>query len=128
MRNDDEMIVPNIQLVHNRIVPCSFDITARIWISNNLYTCVKALKEHKKFVNSLVKLKNKEYVVSGSNDHTLLLWNSCIYYKYEKNFLIILTYIRMLMSKFIEGKTLKVIINKGSSSKNISFYEKESTH
>ena len=79
LTNHEGLVVQTIQLARNRMASCSFDLTIRIWISNNPYTCVKILKGHKRWVNSLLELRDKNYIVSGSDDHTLRFWNSYTY-------------------------------------------------
>ena len=70
-----------ITLPNNRIASCSNDETIKIWKSNKPYddTPIKVLEGHSKSVISLLYIKEKDIMISGSIDGTLLLWNMSSY-------------------------------------------------
>ena len=69
-----------ISLTNNRIASCSDDKTIKIWNSNNPYNLIKTLNGHTKWVNSIIQLKDKDILISGSDDdNTLRKWNLLTY-------------------------------------------------
>ena len=66
-----------ITLPNNRIATCSDDQTIKIWKSNKPYsdTPIKVLEGHSDEVTSLLYIKERDIMISGSGDGTLLLWN-----------------------------------------------------
>ena len=70
-----------ITLPNNRIASCSYDKTIKIWKSNPPYsdTPIKVLEGHSNSVNSLLYIKERDVMISGSDDGTLRLWNMSTY-------------------------------------------------
>ena len=70
-----------IALPNNRIASCSNDKTIKIWKGNS-DTPIKVLEGNRN-VSSLLYIKERDILISGSNDKTLCLWNMFTY-KCEK--------------------------------------------
>ena len=70
-----------ITLPNNRIASCSYDKTIKIWKSNPPYIDIpiKVLRGHSNYVNSLLYIKERDIMISGSYDGTLCLWNMSTY-------------------------------------------------
>ena len=70
-----------IALPNNRIASCSRDKTIKIWKSNPPYsdTPIKVLEGHCYCVVSLLYIKDRDILISGSLDKTLRLWNMTTY-------------------------------------------------
>ena len=70
-----------IALPNNRIASCSGDETIKIWKSNPPYsdTPIKVLEGHSYYVISLLYIKERDVMLSGSRDDTLRLWNMSTY-------------------------------------------------
>ena len=77
----DSWIWKVITLPNNRIASCSADDTIKIWKSNPRYsdTPIKVLEGHSFFVTSLLYIKERDILISGSRDDTLHLWNMSTY-------------------------------------------------
>ena len=85
----DDRIYKVITLPNNRIASCSWDETIKIWKSNPPYSDIpiKVLKGHSNyvltghsnFVYSLLYIKERDIMISGSWDGTLRLWNMSTY-------------------------------------------------
>ena len=75
----DDWICKVITLPNNRIASCSKDKTIKIWKSNPPYsdTPIKVLRGHSKCVASLLYIKERDIMLSGSV--TLGLWNMSTY-------------------------------------------------
>ena len=75
----DSLIFKVITLPNNRIASCSDDKTIKIWKSNPPYsdTPIKVLRGHSKCVASLLYIKERDIMLSGSV--TLGLWNMSTY-------------------------------------------------
>ena len=73
----DRWIDKVITLPNNRIASCSDDKTIKIWKSNPPYsdTPIKVLTGHSNSVYSLLYIKERDIMISGSMDYTLRLWN-----------------------------------------------------
>ena len=67
----DNNIFKVIQLTEKRFASCSFDETIKIWNSNPPYNHIITMIGHKNSVNSIIQLKEKNILISGSNDETL---------------------------------------------------------
>ncbi|MDD6137147.1 MAG: hypothetical protein PUB54_08295, partial [Lachnospiraceae bacterium] len=70
-----------ITLPNNRIASCSNDYSIKIWKSNPPYsdTPINVLKGHRYVVASLLYIKERDVMISGSGDDTLRLWNMSTY-------------------------------------------------
>ena len=68
-----------IPLPNNRIASCSYDETIKIWKSNPPYsdTPIKVLEGHRHWITSLLYIKERDIMLSGSV--TLGLWNMSTY-------------------------------------------------
>ena len=68
-----------IPLPNNRIASCSYDETIKIWKSNPPYsdTPIKVLEGHRHWITSLLYIKERDIMLSGSV--TLRLWNMSTY-------------------------------------------------
>ena len=77
----DSYILKVITLPNNRIASCSQDKTIKIWKSNPPYSDIpiKVLKGHSNSVYSLLYIKERDVMISGSDDKTLRLWNMSTY-------------------------------------------------
>ena len=77
----DICITKVITLPNNRIASCSADKTIKIWKSNPPYsdTPIKVLEGHSNDVTFLLYIKERDILISGSNDVTLRLWNMSTY-------------------------------------------------
>ena len=77
----DDYIYKVITLPNNRIASCSQDETIKIWKSNPHYsdTPIKVLTGHSRDVISLLYIKERDVMISGSYDKTLRLWNMSTY-------------------------------------------------
>ena len=74
-----------ITLSNNRIASSSDDTTVKIWKSSPPYSQkpIKVLKGHSSNVTSLLYIKERNIMVSGSKDETLRLWNLSTYQCYK---------------------------------------------
>ena len=74
-----------IPLPDNRIASCSDEKTVTIWTSEPPYsdTPIIVLKGHSSSVKSILYIKERDILISGSQDDTLRLW-SMTTYKFEK--------------------------------------------
>ena len=69
-----------IPLTNSRMASCSNDMTIKIWNSNSPYNHIKTLEGHEGAISSIIQLKNKEIILSGScYDNTLRVWNVSSY-------------------------------------------------
>lgn len=70
-----------ISLPNNRIASCSWDGTAKIWKSNPPYIDqpIKVLDCFNQRVNSILYIKEKDMLISGSDSGILCLWNMSNY-------------------------------------------------
>ena len=71
-----------ITLPNNRIASCSYDYSIiKIWKSNPPYsdTPIKVLEGHSNSVTSLLYIKERDVMISGSHDETLRIWNMSTY-------------------------------------------------
>ena len=77
----DDLIWKVITLPNNRIASCSFDYSIKIWKSNPPYsdTPIKVLEGHSSGVKSLLYIKERDILISGSWDETLRIWNMSTY-------------------------------------------------
>ena len=75
----NDKIYKVIPLRNNRIASCSDDETIKIWNSNNPYNLIKTLNGHTNYVRSIIQLKDKDILISGSDDKTLRKWNLLTY-------------------------------------------------
>ena len=77
----DGSVLKVIALPDNRIASCSKDMTIKIWRSNPPYsqTPLKVLKGHQNAVTTLLYIKERDLMISGSWDGTLIFWNILIY-------------------------------------------------
>ena len=82
----DEWINKVITLPNNRIASSSDDSKIKIWKSNPPYsnppysnTPIKVLEGHNKSIRALMYIKERNIMISGSEDKTLRLWNMSTY-------------------------------------------------
>ena len=75
----NDWIYKVIPLRNNRIASCSDDKTIKIWNSNHPYNLIKELNGHTDYVSSIIQLKDKDILISGSADDTLRKWNLLTY-------------------------------------------------
>ena len=77
----DNDILKVITLPNNRIASCSDDNTIKIWKSDPPYsnTPIKVLTGHNNWVYSILYIKERDIMISGSLDITLRLWNMSTY-------------------------------------------------
>ena len=77
----DYCIYQVITLPNNRIALFSYDKTIKIWKSNPPYSDIpiKVLEGHSSYVKSLLYIKERDVMLSGSWDMTLCLWNMSTY-------------------------------------------------
>ena len=77
----DNCIWKVITLPNNRIASCSYDYSIKIWKSNPPYsdTPIKVLTGHSNDVYSLLYIKERDVMISGSWDETLRIWNMSTY-------------------------------------------------
>lgn len=77
IKGHSDSILKVIQLSKDRIASCSSDTSIKIWNKSSNYSLITTLKGHVGPVSSIIQLKNKELLVSGSgkDDRTLRLWD-----------------------------------------------------
>ena len=77
----DQMVSKVIILPNNRIASCSLDRIIKIWNSVPPYsdTPLKVLKGHRGYVISLIYIKERDILISGSDDKSLRFWNMTTY-------------------------------------------------
>ena len=75
----NDYIYKVIPLTNNRIASCSADKTIKIWNSNHPYNLINTLNGHNNYVTSIIQLKDKDILISGSWDNTLRKWNLLTY-------------------------------------------------
>ena len=70
-----------IALPDNRIASCGGDSLIKIWKSNKPYSKkpIKVLEGHRYTIASLLYIKERDILISGSSDKTLRLWNMSTY-------------------------------------------------
>lgn len=70
-------VLKAIPINNSRIASCSMDATIKIWSTSPPYECLKTLEGHTEKINSIIEMKNKKYLVSGSSgeDSTIRFWN-----------------------------------------------------
>lgn len=68
-----------IPIKGGKMVSCSDDMTIKVWKSNSPYTLVKTLEGHTGCVNSIIQLKGKDILISGSSDWNLIKWDLVTY-------------------------------------------------
>lgn len=73
----DELIKKIVTLSKNRFASCSLDQTIKIWKGDKEYsaTPIKVLEGHTAEVLSLLYLKNRDLLISSSEDFTIRVWN-----------------------------------------------------
>ena len=69
----NEAIVDLCLIDENTFASGSFDFTIKIWDINSL-DCLQTLDEHKDKITGIIKLKNKNILVSCSCDETVKVW------------------------------------------------------
>ena len=76
----DRTVNKVIALPNRRIASCSEDKTIKIWKCNMIYSrFVKLLVGHSDSVTSILYIKEKDIMISGSLDRTIRLWNMSTY-------------------------------------------------
>lgn len=68
-----------ISLTKNRIGSCSRDRTIKIWSSKEPYNLLATLVGHMRGVNSILQIKGTEKLISGSSDHSFMVWSLSTY-------------------------------------------------
>lgn len=68
-----------IIITNNRIASCSNDTTIKIWNNHYPYRLIKTLIGHTKEITSIMQLKEKEIIISGTEKYELYIWNSSSY-------------------------------------------------
>lgn len=68
-----------ITLTNHRFASCSQDKTIKIWNSDHPYNLICVLEGHTNDVYSILQVKGKNILASGSYDNTLRLWNISSY-------------------------------------------------
>ena len=71
----EDWILKIISLSHDRMATCSKDKRIKIWNSNKPYDLIAVLKGHQNIVSSIIQLRDRECLLSGSEDKTLRIWN-----------------------------------------------------
>ena len=66
-----------IQISENKIATSSGDNTIKIWelVNEKKVKLIKSLNKHKSTVISIIKIKNKNWLVSASYDNKLIIWD-----------------------------------------------------
>ena len=77
----DKPIFKIITLPNNRVATCSMALTIKIWKSNPPYNDkpIKVLYGHNKCVHTLLYIKERDIMISGSSDNTIRMWNISLY-------------------------------------------------
>ena len=68
-----------ISLTNNRIAVSSSNWTITIFNSTSPYDKLALLKQHNDVVNSIIQVKDKETLISVSEDNTLIVWDLITY-------------------------------------------------
>lgn len=68
-----------ITLTKDRIASCSKDKTIIIWSSKKPYTKLGTLVGHMRSVNSILQIRGTEKLISGSSDHSFMIWSLSSY-------------------------------------------------
>lgn len=72
-------VLKAIPISKDRICSCSADKTIKIWDSKN-YNLLKTIEGHGGWIRSIIQLKNKDIILSGScDDHTFRFWDTNTY-------------------------------------------------
>lgn len=78
-------VLKTIQLSKGRMASCSSDGTIKVWNWEQPFNIIKTLSGHTAPICSIIELKNKKYIVSGSyDDKSLKFWDTQNY-KCEHN-------------------------------------------
>ena len=70
-----------LTLSHDRFASCSQDKTIRIWELGSNYSLKQTLYGHNDTITSIIQRKDKEILVSGSDDQNLIFWDLVKYKK-----------------------------------------------
>lgn len=68
-----------ISLTKNRIASSSYDSLIKIWNSQPNYNLIQTLKGHHAIIKSMIQIKDKEILLSFSEDKVIIIWNLFTY-------------------------------------------------
>lgn len=72
----DDRVIKCFEISGDRLASSSGDAIIKIWDKKNNYSCLKTLTGHTMVVISMIETKSKNFLISGSNDHTVRFWST----------------------------------------------------